>query len=157
MYFTVSFYCCNKTPNRIVPKQKDSVFYSWIPLSPEVSRLSPYTHAQQHTRTSRTFYIFALPPTRYTSKQTLQCQCLCANCNQFEQTACGCHHEVLANHLLNLRTSHTWHEGMPSFNPGGRKDAVYTGYGGPTSSKFSRFLSAATSAIPGKAGHVQFA
>ena len=25
-----------------------------------MSRLSPYTHAQQHTRTSRTFYIFAI-------------------------------------------------------------------------------------------------
>ena len=35
--------CCNKASNRIVPKTKGiSVF--WIPLSPEVSRLSPYTH-----------------------------------------------------------------------------------------------------------------
>ena len=40
-------------------RSKELVFYSWIPLSPEVSRLSPYTHAQQHTRTSRTFYTFA--------------------------------------------------------------------------------------------------
>ena len=46
-----------------MPRSKDLVFYSWIPLSPEVSRLSPYTHAQQHTRTSRTFYTFAVPPT----------------------------------------------------------------------------------------------
>ena len=53
-------YCCNKASNRIVPRTKDLVFYSWIPLSPEVSRLSPYTHAQQHTRTSRTFYTFAV-------------------------------------------------------------------------------------------------
>ena len=52
-------HCRNKVSNRIVPKQKDLVFYSWITLSPEVSRLSPYTHVQQHTRTSRTFYIFA--------------------------------------------------------------------------------------------------
>ena len=49
-----------------MPRSKDLVFYSWIPLSPEVSRLSPYTHVQQHTRTSRTFYTFAVPPTRYT-------------------------------------------------------------------------------------------
>ena len=64
-------YCCNKASNRIVTRSKELVFYSWIPLSPEVSRLSPYTHAQQHMRTSRTFYIFAVPPTRYTSKLTL--------------------------------------------------------------------------------------
>ena len=53
-------YCCNKASNRIVTRLKDLVFYSWIPLSPEVSRLSPYTHAQQHMRTSRTFYTFAV-------------------------------------------------------------------------------------------------
>ena len=55
-------YCCNKASNRIVTRSKELVFYSWIPLSPEVSRLSPYT--QQHTRTSRTFYTFVLitPP-----------------------------------------------------------------------------------------------
>ena len=63
-------YCCNKASNRIVTRSKDLVFYSWIPLSPEVSRLSPYTHAQQHTRTSRIFYIFEVPPTRYTYKDT---------------------------------------------------------------------------------------
>ena len=53
-------YCCNKASNRIVTRLKDLVFYSWIPLSPEVSRLSPYTHAQQHMRASRTFYTFAV-------------------------------------------------------------------------------------------------
>ena len=55
-------YCCNKASNRIVTRSKELVFYSWMPLSPEVSGLSPYT--QQHTRTSRTFYTFALitPP-----------------------------------------------------------------------------------------------
>ena len=41
-------------------RSKELVFYSWIPLSPEVSRLSPFTYAQQHTRTSRTFYTFAV-------------------------------------------------------------------------------------------------
>ena len=41
-------------------KSKELVFYSWIPISPEVSRLSPYTHAQQHTQTSRIFYTFTL-------------------------------------------------------------------------------------------------
>ena len=50
---------CNKASNRIVPKQKELVVF-WIPLSPEVSRLSPYTHAHQHMRTSRTFCIFAV-------------------------------------------------------------------------------------------------
>ena len=58
----------------------------------------------------------------------------CANSNKFEQTACGCHHKVLAKQLFNPHPSHAWHEGMPSFNPGGRKDAVYMGFGGPTSS-----------------------
>ena len=53
-------YYCNKASNWIVPKQKDSVSSSGYPLSPEVSRLSPCTHVQQHTRTSRTFYIFAV-------------------------------------------------------------------------------------------------
>ena len=60
-------YCCNKASNRIVTRSKELVFYSWIPLSPEVSRLSPFTYAQQHTRTLRTFYAFAVhqpkPPT----------------------------------------------------------------------------------------------
>ena len=41
-------------------KSKDLVFYSWKPLSPEASRFSPYTHAQHHTRTSRTFCTFAV-------------------------------------------------------------------------------------------------
>ena len=60
VFLLLVIYCSNKASNRIVPKQKDLVFYSWITLSPEVSRLSPYTHAQQHTQTSRTFYIFAI-------------------------------------------------------------------------------------------------
>ena len=62
--------------------------------------------------------------------------CSCANSNKFEQTACGCHHKVLAKELFNPHPSHAWHEGMPSFNPGGRKDVVYKGYGGPTSFLF---------------------
>ena len=41
-------------------KSKDLVFYSWKPLSPEASRSSPYTHAQHHTQTSRTFCTFAV-------------------------------------------------------------------------------------------------
>ena len=59
-FLLLVIYCCNKASNRIVTKQKDLVLFSWITLSPEVSRLSPYTHAQQHTRTLRTFYTFAL-------------------------------------------------------------------------------------------------
>ena len=31
-------------------RSKELVFYSWIPLSPEVSRLSPYTHAHNNIR-----------------------------------------------------------------------------------------------------------
>ena len=77
----------------------------------------------------------------------------CTNSNKFEQIACGCHHKVLANQLFNPHPSHAWHKRMPSFNPGGRKDVVYTGYGGPTSSSFCS--SAVTSAIPGKAKQVQ--
>ena len=60
VFLPLVIYCCNKTSNRIVTRSKELVFYSWIPLSPEVSRLSPYTHAQQHTRTLGTFYISAL-------------------------------------------------------------------------------------------------
>ena len=60
-------YCCNKASNRIVTRSKELVFHSWIPLSPEVSRLSPFTYAQQHARTLRTFYTFVVhqpkPPT----------------------------------------------------------------------------------------------
>ena len=43
MFLLLVIYCCNKASNRSVPKTKGiSVF--WIPLSPEVSKLSPYTH-----------------------------------------------------------------------------------------------------------------
>ena len=59
MFLLLVIYCCNKASNRIVTRSKELVFYSWIPLSPEVSRISPYTHARQHTQTSRTFYTFA--------------------------------------------------------------------------------------------------
>ena len=61
-------YCCNKASNRIVTKSKELVFYSWKPLSPEASTFSPYTHAQHRTRTSRTFYTFAVTkPLNYPS------------------------------------------------------------------------------------------
>ena len=60
VFLLLVIYCCNKASNRIVTRSKELVFYSWIPLSPEVSRLSPYTHARQHTRTSRSFCIFAV-------------------------------------------------------------------------------------------------
>ena len=60
VFLLLVIYCCNKASNRIVTKSKELVFYSWIPLSPEVSRLSPFTHAKQHTLTSRTFYIFVV-------------------------------------------------------------------------------------------------
>ena len=60
MFLLLVIYCCNKASNQIVPKTKGFSVFSWIPLSPEVSRLSPYTHTQQHTQTSRTFYIFAI-------------------------------------------------------------------------------------------------
>ena len=67
MFLLLVIYCCNKASNRIVTRSKELVFYSWIPLSPEVSRLSPFTYSQQYTRTSRTFYTFAVhqpkPPT----------------------------------------------------------------------------------------------
>ena len=67
VFLLLVIYCCNKASNWIVTRSKELVFYSWIPLSPEVSRLSPFTYAQQHTRTSRTFYTFAVhqpkPPT----------------------------------------------------------------------------------------------
>ena len=49
MFLLLVIFCCNKASNRIVPKTKGiSVF--WIPLSPEVSRLSPYTHAHINIR-----------------------------------------------------------------------------------------------------------
>ena len=60
VFLLLVIYCCNKASNQIVTRSKELVFYSWIPLSPEVSRLSPYTHAQQHARASRTFCTFAL-------------------------------------------------------------------------------------------------
>ena len=43
VFLLLVVYCCNKASNRIVTRSKELVFYSWIPLSPEVSRLSPYT------------------------------------------------------------------------------------------------------------------
>ena len=64
VFLLLVIYCYNKASNRIVTRSKELVFYSWKPLSPEVSRLSPYTHAQQRMQTSRSFYIFAVhrPP-----------------------------------------------------------------------------------------------
>ena len=64
VFLQLVIHCCNKASNRIVTRSKELVFYSWKPLSPEVSRLSPYTHVQQHTQTPRSFYIFAVhqPP-----------------------------------------------------------------------------------------------
>ena len=49
VFLLLVIYCCNKASNQIVTRSKELVFYSWIPLSSEVSRLSPYTHARQHT------------------------------------------------------------------------------------------------------------
>ena len=60
VFLLLVIYCCNKASNRIVTRSEELVFYSWKPLSPEVSRLSPYTHAQRRTRTLRTFYTSAL-------------------------------------------------------------------------------------------------
>ena len=59
VFLLLVIYSSNKVSNRIVTRSKELVFYSWKPLSPEVSTFSPSTHAQQHTRTSRTFYTFA--------------------------------------------------------------------------------------------------
>ena len=54
--------------------QTKGISFFWIPLSPKVSRHFPiHTRTHQHTRTSRIFYIFAVPPTRYISKVTLHC------------------------------------------------------------------------------------
>ena len=58
VFLLLVIYCCNKASIRIVPKQKELVS-SGYPSHQKVSRLSPYTHTHQHTRTSRTFYIFA--------------------------------------------------------------------------------------------------
>ena len=60
VFLLLVIYVCNKASDRIVSTSKDSVFSPGKPLSPEVSRLSPFTHVQQHTRTSRTFYTFAI-------------------------------------------------------------------------------------------------
>ena len=71
VFLLLVIYCCNKASNRIVTRSKELVFYSWIPLSPEVSRLSPFTYAQQYTRTSRTFYTFAVHQPKPTTIITL--------------------------------------------------------------------------------------
>ena len=47
VFLLLVIYCCNKASNRIVTRSKELVFNSWIPLSPEVSRLFPI-----HTRTT---------------------------------------------------------------------------------------------------------
>ena len=49
VFLLLVIYCCNKASNRIVTRSKELVFYSWIPLSPEVSRLSPYIHTRTTT------------------------------------------------------------------------------------------------------------
>ena len=60
VFLLLVIYCCNKASNLIVTRSEELVFYSWKPLSTEVSRLSPYTHAQHRMRTLRTFYTSAL-------------------------------------------------------------------------------------------------
>ena len=50
VFLLLVIYCCNKASNRIVTRSKELVFYSWIPLPPEVSRLSPYTHTHDNIR-----------------------------------------------------------------------------------------------------------
>ena len=42
-------YCYNKASNQIVTRSKELVFYSWKPLSPEVSR-PPHTHTHNNVR-----------------------------------------------------------------------------------------------------------
>ena len=80
VFLLLVIYCCNKASNRIVTRSKELVFYSWIPLSPEMSRLSPFTYAQQHTRTSRTFYTFAVHQPKPPTIITLYSQWVVAQC-----------------------------------------------------------------------------
>ena len=47
VFLLLVIYFCNKASNRIVTRSKELVFYSWIPLSPEVSR-----HFPIHARTT---------------------------------------------------------------------------------------------------------
>ena len=51
VFLLLVIYCCNKASNGIVTRSKELVFHSWIPLSPEVSRLSPYTRELQEAFT----------------------------------------------------------------------------------------------------------
>ena len=65
VFLLLVIYCCNKASNRIVPKTKGiSVF--WIPLSPEVSRLSPYTHAHINIRELQESSVYSLYTGGYT-------------------------------------------------------------------------------------------
>ena len=49
-----------KHPTGLCSNKKGISVFFWIFLLHEVSRLSPYTHTHQHTRTSRIFCIFAV-------------------------------------------------------------------------------------------------
>ena len=44
-----------------MPTSKDLVFYSWIPLSPEVSRLSPYTRTTTYANFKNLLHIRGTP------------------------------------------------------------------------------------------------
>ena len=82
--------------------------------------MKTFLYIEQHPSTSTLRHILMGKGTGSSSHYCCRHkhQSLCDNCNLFEQTACGCHHKVLANHPFNLHTSHARHEGVPSFNPG---------------------------------------
>ena len=65
MFLLLVIYCCNKASNQIVPKQKELVS-SGYPSHQKGVDICPYTHAHQHTQTSRTFCVFAVPRGGYT-------------------------------------------------------------------------------------------
>ena len=57
VFLLLVIYCCNKASNRIVTRSNELVFYSWIPLLPEVSRLSPYTHTTPYANFKNLLHI----------------------------------------------------------------------------------------------------
>ena len=80
-----------------------------------------------------------------------KCLRFCANSNKFEQTACRCHHKVLAKQLLNPHSSHAWHKACHLLTLGeGKMWSIWDMAGLP-----DFYSGAVTSAIPGKAEQVQ--
>ena len=61
MFLLLVIYFCNKPTDRIVPTSKEFSVFSWKPLSPEVSRLSPHSRTTTYANFKNLLHIRGTP------------------------------------------------------------------------------------------------